>query len=475
MADLAVRTSPIPGLLVVDLQVHGDARGWFKENWQRAKMTTLGLPDFGPVQHSVAHNGSAGVTRGIHAEPWDKLVSIVHGRAFGAWVDLREGPTFGTVHTEQLDEHTAVFVPRGVGNSYQTLVDDTVYSYLVNDHWSPDASYTMLNLADETVAIDWPIRLSDAEISDKDRAHPGLEDVTPVAPQRTLVLGRHGQLGRALLQALPDAHGLGRDELDLADQNSVEVFDFTGVGVVINAAAFTAVDAAETPEGRLAAWAVNATGVAALARAAVQHGFTLVHYSSDYVFDGAQEAYAEDAPLCPLGVYGQSKAAGDLAVSVVPRHYLIRTSWVVGEGKNFVATMADLANRGIAPKVVADQVGRLTFTDDLARATTHLLSSGAQFGTYHVTSAGEPGSWADLARQVYALTGHDAGQVTDTTTQDYAQAAAAPMAPRPPRSVLRLGKIEATGFTPTDQGVALTAYLQRLHLPAADSDLADDA
>ena len=90
MAELAVRPTDIPGLLVVDLQVHGDPRGWFKENWQRAKMTALGLPDFGPVQHSVAWNATAGVTRGIHAEPWDKLVSVAHGRVFGAWVDLRE-------------------------------------------------------------------------------------------------------------------------------------------------------------------------------------------------------------------------------------------------------------------------------------------------------------------------------------------------------------------------------------------------
>ncbi|MCE0486872.1 sugar nucleotide-binding protein [Ornithinimicrobium sediminis] len=460
MAGLAVRGTAVPGLLVVDLEVHGDARGWFKENWQRARMTALGLPDFGPVQHSVAHNGPAGVTRGIHAEPWDKLVSVVHGRVFGAWVDLREGPSFGRVHTQELDERTAVFVPRGVGNSYQSLVDDTVYSYLVNEHWSRQASYTMLDLADDTVAIDWPIPLARAVVSDKDRSHPRLVDLTPVPAGRTVVLGGRGQLGRALLAALPGARGVAREELDLADPGAVAAFDFTGVDVVVNAAAFTAVDAAETPQGRRAAWAVNAGGAAALARAAVEHGFTLVHYSSDYVFDGTQEAYAEDDPLCPLGVYGQSKAAGDLAVSVLPRHYLIRTSWVVGQGKNFVATMAELAGRGVSPTVVADQVGRLTFTDDLARGTAHLLSTGAGFGTYHLTSAGPPGSWADIARQVFALTGHDPDRVVDTTTADYTRGAAGPLAPRPPRSVLRLGKIERAGFVPTHQRDALTAYLQ---------------
>ncbi|MCL2516742.1 MAG: dTDP-4-dehydrorhamnose 3,5-epimerase family protein, partial [Microbacteriaceae bacterium] len=143
----ALRESPIPGLFVVDLDLRGDNRGWFKENWQREKMLPIGLPDFGPVQNNVSFNDEVGTTRGIHAEPWDKFVSVVHGKVFGAWVALREGDSFGTVFTASIDPSVAVFVPRGVGNAYQTLEPDTVYSYLVNDHWSPDAGakYTFLN------------------------------------------------------------------------------------------------------------------------------------------------------------------------------------------------------------------------------------------------------------------------------------------------------------------------------------------
>ena len=469
-----VRATPVPGLVVVDLVVHGDARGWFKENWQRAKMVAAGLPDFGPVQHSVSYNAQVGVTRGIHAEPWDKLVSVAHGRVFGAWVDLREGPTFGTVHTAELDEHTAVFVPRGVGNSYQALSEDVVYSYLVNDHWSPEASYTMLNLADETVAIDWPVPLEQAVVSDKDLAHPRLAEVVPMAPPATVVLGAGGQLGTALREVFPQARFLTREDLDLADPAAVEAFDLTGVGTVINAAAHTAVDAAQTPEGRRAAWAANATGVAALARAAVRHGITLVHYSSDYVLDGEDPdgsgaGFGEDAPLAPLGVYGQSKAAGDLAVSVVPRHYLIRTSWVIGEGKNFLATMADLADRGISPRVVDDQTGRLTFTDDLAAATAHLLATGAPYGTYNLTSDGEPSTWADLARAVFAHRGRDPRDVTPVSTADYTAGMPQdrPVSPRPARSVLDLARIRATGYQPADQTTRLTAYLDRLGPPGS--------
>ena len=141
---------------MLKLPVHVDSRGWFKENWQREKMLALGLPDFHPVQNNVSFNQSVGTTRGIHAEPWDKLLTVVTGRMFGAWVDLRDGDTFGSVVTAELDASRAVFVPRGVGNSFQTLEPHTAVSYLVNAHWTAEAEYTFLNLADETVAIEWP-------------------------------------------------------------------------------------------------------------------------------------------------------------------------------------------------------------------------------------------------------------------------------------------------------------------------------
>ena len=139
-------------------------------------------------------------------------------------------------------------------------------------------------------------------------------------------------------------------------------FDFGPYGIVINAAAYTKVDAAETEDGRREAWAVNVGGVGALVEAARKHRFTLVHFSSDYVFDGAQVVHSETEPFSPLGVYGQTKAAGDALVGSLPAHYLLRTSWVIGDGHNFVRTMATLADRGVNPEVVDDQFGRLTFT-----------------------------------------------------------------------------------------------------------------
>jgi len=180
---LHLNETPIPGVAVLELPVHGDNRGWFKENWQREKMIALGLPDFAPVQNNISFNRAVGTTRGIHAEPWDKYISVASGSVFGAWVDLRAGDSFGTVFTTVIDPSRAIFIPRGVGNAFQTLEENTVYSYLVNDHWSAQAqdAYTFLNLADETAAIPWPISLERAELSDKDRSHPLLTDVTPMA------------------------------------------------------------------------------------------------------------------------------------------------------------------------------------------------------------------------------------------------------------------------------------------------------
>ena len=195
---LEKHTTDIPGLIWFDLPVHGDTRGWFKENWQREKMTALGLPDFHPVQNNISFNDEVGTTRGIHAEPWDKYVSIASGSVFGAWVDLREGDTFGETFTLQLDPTKAIFVPRGVANSFQVLEKDTAYTYLVNDHWSPDGEYAFVNLNDPNAAIDWPISLDSAILSEKDKAHPHLTDVTPIKPKKTLITGANGQLGKAI-------------------------------------------------------------------------------------------------------------------------------------------------------------------------------------------------------------------------------------------------------------------------------------
>ena len=242
------------------------------------------------MQNNVSFNADRGVTRGIHTEPWDKFVSLATGRIFGAWVDMREGESFGATFTLEMDTAVAVFVPRGVGNSYQVLEDATAYTYLVNEHWRPGIAYPALALDDPTVAIPWPIPLAEAIISEKDQNNPALDPATAIAPKKTLIVGALGQLGRALQADFPgsdlvdlvagEVEGRSVSAFDLTDAAAVAAWPWHEYAVVLNAAAYTAVDAAETDEGSVAAWAANATAPATLAGLAREHGFTLVHYST---------------------------------------------------------------------------------------------------------------------------------------------------------------------------------------------------
>jgi dTDP-4-dehydrorhamnose 3,5-epimerase/reductase len=474
--ELTVGETGIEGLKVLDLAVHGDSRGWFKENWQRAKMVGLGIPDFRIVQNNVSFNAERGVTRGIHAEPWDKFVSVAAGSVFGAWVDLREGSaTFGKVYTCVLDPSKAIYVPRGVGNSFQALEDGTAYTYLVNAHWSLELkkTYTFVNLADPELAIEWPIPLEQATVSEADKNHPMLADVVPMAPKRTLVTGCNGQLGRAV-RALAEERGIAStfdfcdiDTFDFSKPGEYGKYDWDLYGTVINCGAYTAVDKAETAEGRVTCWAANATGPALLARTCAEHGITLVHVSSDYVFDGTRELHDEAEPLSPISVYGQSKAAGDLAVAGCPKHYVLRSSWVIGDGNNFVKTMCGLSDRvaaGELPRVtvVDDQLGRLTFTRDMAAAALHLVGSGAPYGTYDCTGSGAVRSWADIARACFAAANGNADKVVPVSTADYYASAQGPIAPRPHFSALDLSKLESAGFTMPDWEQELAEYLKEL-------------
>lgn len=277
---------------------------------------------------------------------------------------------------------------------------------------------------------------------------------------RIIIIGANGQLGRALQEQYPSARKVDSSELDIADSSAVKSYDWSGIDIILNAAAFTNVDGAETPEGRAAAWKVNATGVKNLANIAATNDLTLVHISTDYVFDGTTKPHAEDEPFTPLSAYGASKAAGDIAASLADKHYILRTTWVIGDGKNFVRTMLALAEKGISPTVVADQVGRLTFTSELARIIDHLLRTGVKYGTYNATNDGTPASWADITRQIFSLAGYDNLTVTGTTTADYF-AGKPNIAPRPLESEMSLGKLHETGFESHSWEDDLKSYIDK--------------
>lgn len=173
----------IPGLLTFDVTYVGDERGWLQEKYQRAKLIEVGMPEsFEVVQNSLSYNRDIGVTRGFHAEPWDKYISVVTGRVFVAYLDLRQGDSFGRVETLELDANKAVFLPEGVANSFQTLTPETYYLYSVNRHWSAEnyEKYVFVNLADLEIGVKWPISLDKAVLSERDRHHPMLAVIKPM-------------------------------------------------------------------------------------------------------------------------------------------------------------------------------------------------------------------------------------------------------------------------------------------------------
>lgn len=275
-----------------------------------------------------------------------------------------------------------------------------------------------------------------------------------------LILGASGQLGKALTTRYPGAKAVDARSLDISDPKSLASFDWSPYKVIINAAAYTNVDGAETPEGRHKAWQVNAAAVGNLVRAALNHsGLMFVHISTDYVFDGTKNPHTEDEAFSPISVYGASKAAADIAVSLLPKYYILRTSWVIGDGKNFVRTMLELGGKGVNPTVVGDQIGRLTFTTELVRAIDHLITSGGPSGTYNISNDGEPASWADIARKIFEAAGLP-NTVSDTTSVEYFKNKPG-AAPRPLQSTLDLSKIKATGFVPSDWHNDLVDYIKR--------------
>lgn len=181
--EVTAQTTDIPGLLVFNVTYVGDERGYFQEKFQKQKLVAAGLPeDFQIVQNSLSYNKERGVIRGFHAEPWDKYISVISGKVFCVYVDLRKGDSFGKTATVEIGENTAVYLPEGVGNSFQTLEPDTYYLYSVNAHWSADNydKYCFVNLADPEVNAKWPIPLSESIMSERDKNHPLLKDVTPL-------------------------------------------------------------------------------------------------------------------------------------------------------------------------------------------------------------------------------------------------------------------------------------------------------
>jgi len=274
-----------------------------------------------------------------------------------------------------------------------------------------------------------------------------------------LLLGDRGMLGRAFRELLDRQtrayQGLDLPEVDAAEPAQVATLFRKPWRALVNCAAFTNVDGAE--ENEAAALRGNATAPQVLAKACQRAGIPLVHFSTDYVFDGKAGApYPADAPLDPLGAYGRTKAAGEQAIRASgARHLLVRTSWLYAPwGNNFVRTMARLTRDQPQLKVVHDQRGRPTSAEHLARATLALLDRGAE-GTFHVTDGGEC-TWYEFAVAIAEQLGRTCA-IRPCNTAEFPRPA-----PRPAYSVLDLGKTEALLGPMPDWHVNLAEVLARL-------------
>jgi dTDP-4-dehydrorhamnose reductase len=262
---------------------------------------------------------------------------------------------------------------------------------------------------------------------------------------RFLITGAAGMLGQDLQQALAGraVTALSRADLDITDPDAVAAA-VAGHDVVVNAAAYTKVDDAESHEAD--AHAVNALGPEVLATAAVRTGARLVHVSTDYVFDGTGTSpYAEDEPTDPIGAYGRTKAAGERAVRTVApdSSYVIRAAWLYGAGgPNFAKTMIRLATSHDTVSVVTDQVGQPTWTGDLARQIVAMVDADAPAGVYHGTNGGQA-TWFDFTRAIFAEVGLDPERVLPTDSSSFVRPA-----PRPAYSVLGHDGWARAGLTP---------------------------
>ena len=277
---------------------------------------------------------------------------------------------------------------------------------------------------------------------------------------RVLVTGGNGQLGSALLDLLSARAadvvlGIDLPDIDITAPDSVrEVFAQFAPDVVINCAAWTAVDAAEEHEAD--ALKVNGDGPRVLAEACKVAGAWLVQISTDYVFAGdANTPYAEDARPDPKTAYGRTKLAGEIAVQdVLPgAHYLVRTAWLYGlQGNNFVKTMLELESVRDNVSVVDDQRGQPTYAGDLAKQILLLLDARPPAGTFHATNSGAT-TWFELTRAIFENIGADPQRVLATDSASFVRPA-----PRPAYSVLGQDKWESVGLTPMREWrAALTA------------------
>ncbi len=393
-----------------------DTRGWFKENWQREKMTALGLPDFGPVQNNVVlqraprrHPGHPRRAVGQAGLGGDRAgLRRLGGPARGRRLSARSSPSRWTRASRCSCRAASPTATRRSRTARRT----PTWSTTTGARASPTRRWTS---ATPTLAIPWPIPLAEAEISEKDRANPRLGDVEPGAAAADAGARRRRAARPGAARRVPRRRR--SVEPRRARPHRRRRRWRPGPGRVRRGDQRRRVHRggrgrdprrAPAPPGRSTRRLPRRSPASPPSTAV-----TLVHFSTDYVFDGTPDEHTRTSRSHRWGCTARPRPPATSPCGGAPAHYLLRTS--LGGRRRAATSSARCSGwppRAASPAVVDDQVGRLTFADELARATAHLLRAEAPFGTYNVTNGGPPTSWADIAREVFALCGRSRDDVT---------------------------------------------------------------
>lgn len=441
---MKVIPTEIEGVVLLEPEVFGDARGYFFESYSEQSFGRLVRPvRFVQDNESMSKYG---VLRGLHfqrgAHAQSKLVRVVRGRVLDVAVDIRRGsPTFGRHVSVELsgDNKRQFFVPRGFAHGFSVLSDEAVFQYKCDNLYAPNRRAPSRGTTPRWASTGaWRRGMSSSRprtAATRGWRRPrNCSTTIRTTMLNILITGARGQLGSSLRQlgSVSPNNYLATDvaELDITDAGAVlQTVKEQRIDVIVNCAAYTNVEKAEEDEPT--ADLLNHKAAAYLAAAAKETGATLIHVSTDYVFDGTgHRPYTEDMATSPLGAYGRTKLAGEEAVKASGCRYLIlRTAWLYSEyGNNFLKTMLRLTSERETLRVVFDQVGTPTYAGDLALAIFSLIEAGryaGNEGVYHFTDEGVC-SWYDFAVEIAAAAGHDICRIIPCHTSEYPTKATRP-------------------------------------------------
>jgi len=409
---MRVTKTKFKGLLVIETDVYQDNRGWFTETYTKKEFDNYGI-DIDFIQDNQSYSAKKGTLRGIHFQinpkAQSKLVRCTRGAIIDTVVDLRKGSdTYKQWFSIELsaENRKQLFIPKGFGHAFITLVDDVEVQYKVDEYYSQEHDRS-IRFDDPELNIDWGIE--NPIISPKDLNAPFLKDYEPNFSIKILVTGVSGQLGYDIVRKLKEIglEAIGADIKDFDITNKEQTLKYIQKckpDVVVHCAAYTAVDKAESEKEKC--YSVNVDGTRNVAEACKLVDAKMLYISTDYVFDGeGEEPQPENKQTNPLNYYGFTKQLGEQIVKkILDKYFIIRTSWLYGKnGDNFVKTILELARTRNEINVVDDQIGAPTYTEDLAVLICDMIQTNL-YGTYHGVNEGYC-SWYEFALAILKKAG----------------------------------------------------------------------